>query len=156
MLDPINKENINESRNPPIYADIKTKVKYDEYANPQSKESSKEKIFFSRMVDLFLLAAIYGFKEGLRKPLPLGENKQELFKWTTFNKEDVLLIKTIALLEINKEQGANPDIINSKTEMIVIVQEYANGGFDSLMEKLEESPDIEKNYMELLVQELEE
>jgi dnd system-associated protein 4 len=156
MLDPINKSDLNESRNPSIYADAKTKVKYDEYSNPQSKEPNKEKIFFSRMVDLFLLAAVYGFKEGLRKPLASGENRQELFKWTTFNKEDILLIKTISLLEANKLEDSNPNIIDSKIEMVTIVQEYANGGFEALMEKIEESPDIEKNYMDLLVHELEE
>lgn len=152
-----NSNNISdESRNPPIYVDIKHKGRYDEYSNPQSKDSSKEKIFFSRMVDLFLLAAVHGFKEDLRKPLDSGEKKQELFKWSTFKEGDLVLIKTIALLEVNKNKGSNPEVIKSKVDMINIIQEYANGGFDSLMKKLEESPDTEKNYMELLVEEFED
>jgi len=149
-----NKVKKEDSRNPPIMIDVKFNEKYNSYANPQRKDSEKKKeVFFARMVDLFMLAMIHGFKTDFSKPLG---KKTDIFKWSNFKEEDILLIKSICLLETNKNHDNGPDIINSKSEMVKIIQEFANGGFSDLMEKFEESPDLEANFMNLLVTELEE
>jgi len=128
--------------------------KYNLYANPQDKNpEQKEKIYFDRMVDLFMLAVVHGFKLGIRKPL---KNSKDIFKWSNFDEPDRLIIQGIALLDNNKEGIDNPDILNSKSEILQIVQEYANAGFDDLMVNLEASTDFERNFMYLLTDELEE
>lgn len=154
MSNQIETPNIDESRNPPIMVNLEYKNNYIEYANPQNKEGvDKEKVFFSRMVDLFMFALVHGFKEGLRKPLT--KEKYDIFKWSNFKEGDIILIKAVCLLDKNREGQSYPDIINSKSDMVTIIQEYANGGFEDLIFKLQESLDTERNVMDLLVEELE-
>ena len=147
------KEKITKSRNPPVHINERFNKRYNIYSNPQYKGEKNEKnlLYFSRMVDLFMLAAVHGFKERLRVPFEKLKEKQDIFKWSNFKDEDLTIIKSIALLEIVKDKNEDPNIINNKSEIIDIIQEYANGGFQDLIEKLENNPDFEGNFISLLL-----
>ncbi|MBT4110875.1 hypothetical protein HOE37_03395 [Candidatus Woesearchaeota archaeon] len=144
---------MNQSRNPPIHINEKFNMRYSLYSNPQHKRNTDEKelLFFSRMVDLFMLATIHGFKEGLRIPFEKPSEKTDIFKWSNFKDEDLTIIKSIGLLELIRIGNEDPNIINDKSRMVEIIQEYANGGFQDLMEILEENPDFEGNFISLIL-----
>lgn len=153
------KQNINieidEPRNPAINIDLKFDKKYGELANPQSKSGKdKEKVLFERMVDLFMFALIHGFKKNLHKPIT-GSSKKDIFKWSNFKEEDKVIIRSICLLHNLKHKKEDPTILQSKSDMIEIIESYANGGFHDFVSKID-MPDFEGNLIELLASEMED
>jgi hypothetical protein len=143
----------NESRNPSVMINTKFWAKYDQIANPQGSEKNKQNFLFQRMVDLFMLSLVHGFKEGLKASLPSA--KKDIFRWSNFKESDEIIINAISILDTTTDTKSDPKIINSKVARLKIIQEYANGGFLDLIKKLEDGPDFEANFITLLTDELE-
>jgi len=75
--------------------------------------------------EVFLLAAVLGFKKGHRISIKGG--KKSYVRTEFLDEKDKTLINAIAI----KETG-NPDIIKDKKEVFNIVEEYANAGLREL------------------------
>lgn len=142
------------AKDPAVQISIEFHGAYTRLANVQTKDKVEgQEQNFLRMVDLFMLAAVHGHKGTGKKPLT-DSKRVEIFREHNFSADDKVIIKAIALLEESKKKNPNPDIINSPSAMVEIMEEYANGGFQDLLKKIDSSPDFEANYVRLLAQEL--
>lgn len=92
-------------------------------------------------------------KKGLKKPLT--SKKEPIFHWSNLKETDITLIKAISLLDMNKDIESGPEIITSNLNMINIAEQYANGGFENLIENIEETIDSERHLITLIAKEFE-
>ena len=129
------------NKNPIVNIDKNKWPYYKKYASPSTKK--EERPLFSRMIDLFLFAAVYGFKHC--KPQKISPKPERPFRWSNFNDDDSTLIKAIAL-NVTKDA----EVILNKEKMLRIVEEYANGGIDELISIIEEPGDKEVHILKLL------
>ena len=101
-----------------------------------------------------MYALVHGFKLGFNKPFKDKDKKTDIFKWSNFKDEDIVLIRSICLLHRVNKGNDDPNIINSKSEMVRIIEIYANGGLQDLLSKID-MPDFETNVVDLLANEFE-
>jgi dnd system-associated protein 4 len=74
--------------------------------------------------DVFIYAAAYGFRNGLRNEL---ERPQPNIPLSPFTDEDIWLIKGIAIAETG-----SLEILSNEREIYRIAEEYANGALESI------------------------
>lgn len=75
--------------------------------------------------EVFLLAAVLGFKKGQR--IHIKGDKESYFRVETLKEGDIALMDAIAIKETE-----NLDIINNKKEVFTIIEEYAHAGIQIL------------------------
>jgi len=88
-------------------------------------ESSELKVRSN--IDIFLLAAVIGFKKGQR--ISIKGNKDGYVLTYTIKDEDRILMNAIAIHETKNEE-----IIQNQKEVFEIVEEYAHAGITFLRE----------------------
>lgn len=74
--------------------------------------------------DIFLYAAAYGFRNGMRQTLVKGQANIPI---SALSKEDIWLLKSIAIAD-----SKSLDILNTEKEMYEIAEEYANGALKAI------------------------
>lgn len=79
--------------------------------------------------EVFLLAAVIGFKKGHR--ISIKGSKENYVRTEYLNDEDKTLMNAIAVCETK-----NLDILQDKKEVFSIVEEYANAGIKILKEMI--------------------
>lgn len=125
------------NENPMVHIDIQKKPYYEKYV------PSKGKKIFDRQIDLFLFAAAYGFM--IDRPIDLERITDSPFRWSNFNEDDKILIRVISLASTK-----NPEIISDNEKMMQIVEKYAQGGIDELINRIEQPGEKEINILEIL------
>jgi dnd system-associated protein 4 len=97
--------------------------------------SAKETGPFEQMKDVFLLAAMVGYRKGLRRPIE--DERQHVGFWHYFSEaRDVPLLQCVALAE-TKDVAVMAD----RNMIVRIAEEYANGGVEVLAELLQQDRD---------------
>ena len=108
---------INESHHG-IYKDLTTE-----------KEDSPQP--FKTMKDLFLLAALIGYRQEKRLTLEHGIG---IFSWAQFSaQEDVPVLRSLAIAETG-----DVNVLANQDELLTIAEEYANGGIVEIQEQVAE------------------
>ena len=104
-----------------IYEDLTTKREHDDLAP------------FKTMKDLFLLAALIGYRRGKRIPV---EKRRNVFTWAQLSsQEDVPVLRAIAIAETG-----DVEVLTNSDALLTIVEEYANGGMAEIQEQVAEMP----------------
>lgn len=98
----------------------KDKLYKDLSATPQAP--------FETGKDVLIAAACLGYRNNKRVRL---RKKRELFKWGTFQPEDITAIRAIALVASKAE-----NILTNQDSVLTILEEYANGGIEYLHQAL--------------------
>lgn len=81
---------------------------------------------FRTMKDVFMWAAILGYRDGERRPIT--GKKVTIFRWAQFSSQiDVPLLKALAISD-----NGNVDVLISQDEILIIAEEYANAGIHEL------------------------
>jgi len=104
--------------------------------------------YFSQLWDAYAWATIIGFINNKRLRLaPVDKNdsiKSDAFKYSVIlnNGEDIAYALILAAIS-KSEKGYK--ILESSSEIIQIISEYANGGFQIINEKIAEDSNIFQN-----------
>ena len=85
------------------------------------------------MKDLFLLAALIGYRQEKRLTLEQGTG---IFAWAQFSaQEDVPVLRALAIAETG-----DVNVLANQDELLTIAEEYANGGIAEIQEQVAEMP----------------
>lgn len=85
---------------------------------------------FKTMKDVFLWAAVLGYKRGERRPI--AGKKLTIFRWAQFNSQtDIPVVKAISLAD-----GNDISVLVGQDEMLIVIEEYANVGVHDLRSTL--------------------
>ena len=85
---------------------------------------------FKTMKDVFLWAAVLGYKRGERRPI--AGKKLTIFRWAQFSAQtDIPVVKAISLAD-----GHDINVLLSQDEMLSVMEEYANVGIYDLRSRL--------------------
>ena len=77
---------------------------------------------FATMKDVFLLAAVLGYRRGRRRSLKGG--REQPFRWSQFHTDtDVPLLRALAIAETG-----DVEVLTSLDAVLTIAEEYANEG----------------------------
>ena len=88
---------------------------------------------FKTMKDLFLLAALIGYRQEKRLTLEQGIG---IFSWAQFSsQEDVPVLRALAIAETG-----DVNVLANQDELLTIAEEYANGGIVEIQEQVAEMP----------------
>lgn len=89
---------------------------------------------FRTMKDVFMWAAILGYRKSARRPLT--GKRITIFRWAQFIEQvDVPLLKALAIAD----QGG-VEVILSQNEILTIAEEYANAGIHELRASILDEP----------------
>jgi dnd system-associated protein 4 len=103
-------------------------VQRDKHQLFQALGKDDETSPFPTLKDAFLFAAAVGWANG-RRVAPRGP-RQHVGFWHTFTaQQDVPLIQAICIAETG-----DPAVVANRGEMLKIVEEYANGGIDMVVD----------------------
>jgi len=141
---------------------ISPKIEMYDYENIVSKfgashgtgERDKAK-FFSQQWKPFVWAAILGFVENVRIPLE-GSLKEDTFKYSTINNNGERIFQTLILFAVAVK---GYKILQNTTELNKTIEEYANGGFEIIHEKIRNKPgyfNSPTDYVEFILDWIEE
>jgi hypothetical protein len=129
-----------------VYMDIQNispKIEMYDYENIVAKfavsEGVKEKDstkFFKQQWMPFAWAATIGFVENVRKPLE-GELKRDTFKYSTINSNGERIFQSLILYTVAIE---GYEILNDSTKINKTIEEFANGGFEIIHDKISTTP----------------
>jgi hypothetical protein len=104
--------------------------------------------YFSQLWEAYAWASIIGFVNNKRLKLnPLDKDdsvKSDAFKFSVIlnNGEDIAFALILAAIS-KSEKGFK--VLETPNEIIQIISEYANGGFQIIKEKIDEDPNIFQN-----------
>ena len=89
---------------------------------------------FRTMKDVFMWAAVLGYRKGERRPL-VGK-RIIIFRWAQFIEQvDIPILKALAIAD----QGDVKVMVNH-TEILTIAEEYANAGIHELRASVMDEP----------------
>lgn len=122
----------------------------------------KQGKYFSTRYEIYMYAALLGLKKNYRLPIPKGNKKQkfiEIRSWQPSDVADYVIMGIIAKsgFDWNALEALEEAEVEDKiTELRSILEEYANGGFDLIRAKKEDSPEFfqqnENCFLDLLDQ----
>lgn len=104
--------------------------------------------YFSQLWEAYAWASIIGFINNKKLKLtPIDKNdsvKNDAFKFSVIlnNGEDIAFALILAAIS-KSDKGFK--VLESPNEIIQIISEYANGGFQIIKEKIAEDPNIFQN-----------
>ena len=131
----------------PKFLESNRKAILEKFSRKMEQAKSHRK-YFSQLWEAYAWASIIGFINN--KPLklvPINKNdsiKSDAFKFSVIlnNGEDIAFALILAAIS-KSEKGYK--VLETPNEIIQIISEYANGGFQIIKEKIAEDPDIFQN-----------
>ena len=119
----------------------KYKVKYrenilDKFCGVRSNQDNLERKYFSQLWEGYAWAAIIGFTNDKRVPLTPGGN-DSAFSFSVINDNGGDLADSLIMLAMTKSKKNAESLIDAD-EIIKIIEEYTNGGFEIIQSKLME------------------
>jgi hypothetical protein len=112
------------------------------------EERWKQGKYFSTRYEMYMYAALLGLKKDYRLPIAKGTKKQkfiEIRSWQPPEVADYIIMSVIANSDIDLkelEDLEDEEVEEKITGLRSIMEEYANGGFDVIRSKKEESPEF--------------
>lgn len=97
-----------------------------------SGERDDNSKFFSYNWMPFVMAALYGFRYKISRPLS-GERKKDVFKFLQVYRGSEQLFKLLILNVVNIH---GCQVLDDRQKIRNTIEEYANGGFDYLSEQI--------------------
>ncbi|MFW6030854.1 MAG: hypothetical protein ACOCRO_11475, partial [Halanaerobiales bacterium] len=130
------------SKNEMMIPNVRVKVNkiYHDIYKDLTQSSNIRKPVIDGHGKVFILCASLGYEYDKRVPFNKGEGKP-LFWSHSMTNHDPIILYSIALFSKGK---VNYDILSQPEEVIKIVEEYANGGMEILMDEVLE-PYVKKN-----------
>jgi hypothetical protein len=118
----------------------------DRFCGVQGSQQVIDRKYFSQLWEGYTWAAIIGFINDKR--IPLGASgKGDAFKFSVINNNGGELADALILLALSKSEIGYKCLINPD-EVINVIEEYANGGFEIIQSKIRDdesyfnNPDI--------------
>lgn len=113
----------------------------------QSEEERwKQGKYFSTRYEMYMYAIALGLRKNYRIPITRGTDKQkfiEMRSWQPTEVTDYLIMGILAKSDLDfnvLEDMEEEDVERELTKVRVLIEEYANGGFDLIRAKKEEDP----------------
>lgn len=134
---------INEiiSHSPKIKKDYKEKI-IEKLSRKQAEEGGDRK-FFNQYWQPFAWAAIIGFINNRRTPV-IDSYDSDVFRYSVINNQSPDILKSLVIMAIGKFKKDIQDdknFLNEIDEIVKLIDEYANGGFEIILRKLDKDPD---------------
>lgn len=116
----------------------------EKLSRKQAGEGGHRK-FFNQYWQPFAWAATIGFVNEKRVELN-GPLDQDMFKYNNMNNQahdilKALIIMAIGKFDFNENLEEEMKLLENPNEIVKIIDEYANGGFEIIKERLENDPD---------------
>lgn len=111
------------------------------------EERWKQGKYFSTRYEMYMYAALLGLKRNYRLPIAKGTKKQkfiEIRSWQPMEVTDYVIMSVIAKsnFDLNSLEDMDDNEVEEKlTELRAMLEEFANGGFDLIRSKKDESPE---------------
>lgn len=117
----------------------KYKIKYretilDKFCEVRGNQKVIKRKYFSQLWEAYTWAAIIGFVNDKRVPLTPGGNDSS-FSFSVINDNGGDLADSLIMLAISKSKK-NAESLIDPDEIIKIIEEHANGGFEIIQSKL--------------------
>lgn len=106
----------------------------DRFCGVQGSQRNLDRKYFSQLWEGYTWAAIIGFINNKRVPLGSG-GTGDAFKFSVIYNNGGELADALILLALSKSKKGYECLINSN-EIIKIIEEHANGGFEIIQSKL--------------------
>ena len=108
----------------------------DKFCGVQGSQRIIDRKYFSQLWEGYTWAAIIGFIYDKRVPLGSG-GKGDAFKFSVINNNGGELADALILLALSKSKKGYKCLIDPD-EIIKVIEEYANGGFEIIQSKIRE------------------
>ncbi len=108
----------------------------DKLCGVQSSQNNLDRKYFSQLWEGYTWAAIIGFINDKRIPLGAG-GKDSAFNYSVINNNGGELADALILLALAKSHKGYKCLLDPD-EIINIIEEYANGGFEIIQSALRE------------------
>jgi len=128
----------------------KVEAKYKEsiiekFSQKQVEKGGDSRKFFNMYWQPFAWAAMLGFKNDRRSPLS-GKTDSDIFKYSVINNQAPDILRALVVMAVGKlDDNENIEFqlkrLKKPDEIVNIINEYANGGFEIISRKLNEDPD---------------
>jgi hypothetical protein len=126
------------------YKVIHRKSIMDRLSDVQGSQSdTKSRKYFSQLWECYTWAAIIGFINDKRVPLGSGST-DNAFKFSVIYNNGGELADALILLSMSKSNKGYKALIDAD-EIIKVIEEYANGGFEIIQSLLREDEDYFNN-----------
>ncbi len=108
----------------------------------------KQGKYFSTRYEMYMYAALLGLRKNYRLPISKGTKKQkfiEIRSWQPMEVTDYVVMGIISKsgIDLNSLENMEDDEVEDNlTKLRSVLEEYANGGFDLIRSKKEESPEF--------------
>jgi len=129
------------SYSPKIRKDYKEKI-IEKLSRKQAEEGGDRK-FFNQYWQPFAWATIIGFVNDRREPITEAYDS-DVFRYSVINNQAPDILKSLIVMAIgkfNKNIQDDMGLIEKCDDIIRIIDEYANGGFEIISRKLDKDPD---------------
>ena len=108
----------------------------DKLSRVQGSNEITDRKYFSQLWECYTWAAIIGFINNKR--VPLGSSKTDnAFKFSVIYNNGGELADALILLALSKSEKGYKALIDCE-EIITVIEEYANGGFEIIQSKIRE------------------
>lgn len=118
------------------YRIIHRKSILDRLSDVQGSQSNLDRKYFSQLWEGYTWAAIIGFINDKRVPLGSG-GTDSAFKFSVINNNGGELADALILLALSKSKKGYKSLLDAD-EIVNVIEEYANGGFEIIQSKLRE------------------
>ncbi|MDB2394217.1 hypothetical protein N9V73_00820 [Flavobacteriaceae bacterium] len=108
----------------------------DKFCGVQGSQRIIDRKYFSQLWEGYTWAAIIGFINDKRVPLGTG-GKGDAFKFSVINNNGGELADALILLALSKSKKEYKCLVDPD-EIISIIEEYANGGFEIIQTMIRE------------------
>lgn len=108
----------------------------DRFSDVQGSQKTIDRKYFSQLWESYTWATIIGFINDKRVPLGTG-GIDNAFKFSVINNNGSELADGLILLALSKSNKGYKALIDAD-EIIKVIEEYANGGFEIISSKLRE------------------
>lgn len=118
------------------YRTIHRKDILDRFCDVQGSQNNIDRKYFSQLWEGYTWAAIIGFNNDKRIPLGSG-GSDSAFKFSVINNNGGELADALILLALAKSKKGYKCLLEPD-EIINVIEEYANGGFEIIQSTLRE------------------
>ncbi len=108
----------------------------DRFSDVQGSQRTIDRKYFSQLWESYTWAAIIGFINDKKVPLGSG-GTDNAFKFSVIYNNGGELADALILLALSKSRKDYKALIDAD-EIIKVIEEYANGGFEIIQSKLRE------------------
>ena len=106
----------------------------------------KQGKYFSTRYEMYMYAALLGLKKDYKIPIAYGKEKSkfiEMRSWQPHDITDYIIMSVFAKsqIDLNELENMEEEKVEKKiTDLRVLLEDYANGGFDIIRAKKESDP----------------